>query len=261
MIAQLVEDIKQKKELAGIMDSFIEDELDAFLEKNKKIKSFLSDAKDLEKIKKSKTYKQIIKEMRAMMRKSIGVFISPTRSKVSEELLKKHESTKERLEIYPELYQRFFHITGNPKTLLDLGCGLNPLSYNYLKIKPKYYAYDINSIVVDIIKEFFKAKKIDGKAGLINLRQRSNLKLPKSDICFMFKLLDSIELEKGHKLAEKIIKQVDSRWLVVSFSTRTLSGCRMNHPYRGWVEQLCQRLGYFYEPIEYPNEIFYLIRK
>ena len=35
----------------------------------------------------------------------------------------------------------------------------------------------------------------------------------------------------------------------------------MNHPYRGWIEQMCRRLGYFYEILEFENEIFYLIQK
>ena len=250
IIKQLSEDIKAKKELSGLMDSFVEDEIKRYLLQNPKI--------NLEKIKERR---QAIKGVRSVLRKSAGVFIRPTKTTGFDSLLLKHESTKERAQIYPEIYQRIFHITGSPKAILDLGCGINPLSYKFLKIKPKYYAFDVNAIVVDIVKDFFKKKKISGTAGLVNLREKSGLKLPKADICFLFKVLDSIEIEKGHKLAENLIKQIPCRWIVASFSTRTLSGRRMNHPYRGWIEQLCRRLGYFYEIMEYESEIFYLIRK
>ena len=249
-VKELVGDIKSKKELSGIMDDLVRDEIERYLVKNPKLNPD-----------KAKDCKQIVKGVRSVLRKSVGVFINPKKSTPLGDLLQKHESTKERLNIYPELYKRIFHITGKPKTILDIGCGLNPLSYSYLGAKPKYYAYDVNSLAIDIVKDFFKIRKINGKAGLMNLRQKEKLELPSADICFMFKLLDSIELEKGHKLAEKLIKQVKSRWLTVSFSTRTLSGKKMNHPYRGWIEQLCKRLGYFYDILEYDNEIFYLIRK
>ncbi len=263
LIKQLVSDVKDKKELSGIMDSFVKAELIGYIEKNRKTINFFSSAKDYERARKSKHYKEIIKKTRETLRKSAGVFLKPTKITSAEELLKKHESTRGRLETYSELYQRIFHITGYPYKILDLGCGLNPLSYKYLKTKPKYYAYDINSIVVEIVNDFFKKRKINGKANLLNLREAKTkkLKLPKADICFLFKVLDSIELEKGHKLAEKLIRQLPCRWVVASFSTRTLSGKRMRHPYRGWVEQMCRRLGYFYEVVEYENELFYLIRK
>jgi 16S rRNA (guanine(1405)-N(7))-methyltransferase len=174
-----------------------------------------------------------------------------------------HESTKERLPVYSEIYQRIFHITGNPKSILDLGCGLNPLSYKYMKIKPAYCAIDISSNITNVVNDFFSKNKIRGKALIMNLREirTKKLPLPKADVCFMFKLLDSIEIEKGHKLAEQLIKSVSCKWLAISFSTKTLSGKKMRHPYRGWIEQLCRRLGYFYEILETENEVFYLVRK
>lgn len=263
LLRQIVNDIKGKKELEGIINSFIEAELLGIISRDRKLSDFFSSADNFEKMKKSRYYRQIMKNIRKTMRKSVGVFINPAKLKDFDSLLLKHESTRERMGIYPELYQRIFHITGSPGTILDLGCGINPLSYKYLKITPRYLAYDVNAVVIGIVDDFFKKKKINGKAGLINLREarKKKLKLPKADICFLFKVLDSVELEKGHKLAEKLIRQIQSKWIAASFSTRTLSGKRMAHPYRGWVEQLCRRLGYFYDVLECENEIFYLIRK
>src|SRR3989338_4678582 len=261
IIVNLVFDIKAKKELLGIEDSFVRTELVKIISHSRKAVDFLSSVKDSEKAKKSGVYKEVIKKTRAVLRKSAGAFVRLDKIKNFERLLLKHESTRERMEIYPEIYRRIFHIAGTPKSILDLGCGLNPLSYNHLGIKPEYYASDIDSKIVGIVNEFFVKNKIKGRAEIINLREIKNrkIKLPKADICFMFKLLDSIEMEKGHKLAEKLIKAVQCKWIAASFSTRTLSGKRMRHPYRGWIEQLCRRLGYFYEIIEFENDIFYLI--
>lgn len=259
----LIKDIKAKKELSGIDDSLVSSEMVNVISHDRNLLEFASSQTDFKKIKKSSKYKEIIKKTRAILRKSVGVFIRMDNSSDFDQLLVKHESTKERMPIYSEIYKRIFHITGSPKSILDLGCGLNPLSYKYLKIKPIYYAVDISSSIIEIVNNFFRKIKIKGQAEIMNLREIKNkkLNLPKADICFMFKLLDSLEIEKGHKLAEKLIKEVPCKWLAVSFSTKTLSGKKMNHPYRGWIEQLCRRLGYFYEIIEFENELFYLVRK
>jgi len=263
IILWLVSDVKAKKELSGIDSSLARAEMLKIISHSRKITEFLSSAKDPEKIRKSGKYREIIKKTRAVLRKSAGVFIKTHQLHDFKRALLKHESTKERMQIYPELYRRIFHITGIPKSILDLGCGLNPLSYGFLGAKPEYYAVDISSDIVNFANDFFAKNKISGKAEIMNLREIKNKKLalPKSGICFMFKLLDSIEMEKGHRLAEKLIKSVSCSWIAASFSTKTLSGKRMRHPYRGWIEQLCRRLGYFYEIIEFENEIFYLIRK
>lgn len=265
LISQLIEEIKSKKELRGIDDSLVKSEMLRIITQNKKMLDFLSaaGASENEKIKKSGSYKEIIKKSRAILRKSVGVFIKNTRVKDFDNLLLSHESTKERIAIYPEIYKRIFHITGSPQTILDLGCGLNPLSYKFMKINPFYYAIDVSSIVIEIVSLFFEKEKINGKAEIINLREIKDrkLKLPKADVCFMFKLLDSLELEKGHRLAEKLVREVDCSWIAASFSKRTLSGKRMNHPYRGWIEQMCRRLNYFYEIIDFDHEVFYIIKK
>jgi len=259
----LLRGIKKKKELSQIDDSLVSSEMENIISGDKKLIDFLSSAQDFKKTGKSSGYREILKKTRAVLRKSVGVFIRVGNEKNFSELLMKHESTRERSDFYPELYADIFHITGNPKSILDLGCGLNPLSYKFLKISPEYFAIDISSTITGIVNDFFSKNKINGKAEILNLREIKNkkLNLPKADICFMFKLLDSIEMEKGHKIAEKLVKEVPCNWIAASFSKKTLSGKPMNHPYRGWIEQMCRRLGYFYEVIDFKNEVFYLIKK
>ena len=45
----------------------------------------------------------------------------------------------------------------NPKSILDLGCGINPLALAEKGVK--YYASDINSEDLNIVREFFKNYK------------------------------------------------------------------------------------------------------
>jgi 16S rRNA (guanine(1405)-N(7))-methyltransferase len=48
-----------------------------------------------------------------------------------ERLLLLHASTRERHSSYAEFYERFFECAGVPATILDIGCGMHPLSYPF----------------------------------------------------------------------------------------------------------------------------------
>ncbi len=214
--------------------------------------------------------KLALKEIKASLHKTHGSFRFSTKLKNKYiqtgdflELLKSNRSTKERLEIYPELYEEIFEITGKPSSVVDLGCGLNPLSFSHMNLdkKIKYFAYDINESDKEIINHFFKSEKIDGKAEILDLSKIENVKeLPNAEICFMFKLLDVLE-KKGHKYSEEIILELIKKYkfIVVSFSKLTVSGKPMNFPYRGWIEKMLERKKLNSKLLNFPNEFFYII--
>lgn len=202
----------------------------------------------IEKISKKKTYNLFIKNIKRNLYKGIGIFNKKTS-------LKEHFSTKDRdYKIYKKL---FFKLKIN--SIVDLGSGLNPLSYKELGIKPKYTAYEINEEYVKQINNFFKENKINGKAYAKDLLQIK--RFPKADLYFLFKLLDSIEQKKGHKLSEELITKIPSKNIIVSFPTKTISGKPMNVPERRWMNLMLDRLNYNYKIIKEENEIFYIISK
>ena len=173
-----------------------------------------------------------------------------------EKLLKTNVSTKERS--YGLLYEEIFSITGKPKKVLDLGSGINPISlYKYKDIE--ITALEINKDDVDILSMYFK-KLGKGKAELFDLHKIEKLKKYKADIGFLFKVVDLLDLAKEHKQAEEVMENINVKWLVVSFSTKTLSGKDMNFPYRGWFERICERLNWEYKKLIKLNEIFYVVK-
>ncbi len=140
----LVEEIKNKKELKPLSSDFVGSITKEFL-KEKKVN-----------LEKKSERKKIIKEVRSILHAVYGVFKKSKYSK-KEKLLKEmsstedlethnkilelHRSTKERLNYYPFIYEKIFAITGKPKSILDLGCGLNPVSFPYMGLKDvQYYA-------------------------------------------------------------------------------------------------------------------------
>jgi len=242
---QIIKKIKEKKELSAIDSQFVKKELDNYLKQYPKI-SFNP---------RSQHYKKLIKEVRAILRRTYGLF--RFNIKGSKDLLAEHPSTKERLSFYPQLYKQIFQITGTPKTILDLGCGVNPLSMKYMDLTNlTYYAYDLSKEEINFLNQFFNGK---GQAKVLDLLHFKTL--PKADLAFLFKMTDVLDRGKGHKNTEAVLKKIPAKYVIVSFPTLTMSGKKMNFPRRKWIELLCERLNYEYQILEFSNEIFYVIKK
>lgn len=248
--SRLIEKVKEKKEFRGIKEETINEILENYIRK-KKI--------SLENLRISDE-KIIVKEIRMNLRKMTGQYQigSKNRKKLLsagkiEKLLKTHTSTRERLEIYSELKNIISEL--EVKSILDLACGLNPLVLADKKIK--YFASDIKQDELEVIEDFFKKNGIEGKTFYYDLRKISD-DLPKADLCLLFKVLDILN---DKKLAEKIILKVPCEKILVSFSTKKLSGKSMNFPKRTWFEKILSRNNFDFKVYNFSNEIFYLISK
>ena len=272
---KLIKDIKKKKEFQLIDDSFVLKNLNTYLKKNQDMKKFLQG----EFSERNSLYKEVVKRVREELRKVHGLFQVHTnvekRRAYLEELLKKkeilegskkiletHASTKERVDFYPDLYKKLFKITGKPKRILDLGCGLNPFSIPFMDFKGKYYAYDISDEEIWMIRKYLDFLGALGEAEVLDMLHWAKIEeMGKVDVCLMFKVTDVLDKGKGHKASEEVMTRVPAKFLVVSFPTYTVTGKRMNYPRRGWIEMMCKRLKCEFKVIKESNEIFYVIKK
>jgi 16S rRNA (guanine(1405)-N(7))-methyltransferase len=276
---EIINELKKSKKYKNIAQEILESEFEKFEKRNPKWSEFKE--------------KHILKELKRQLHRLHGSFhflenkdskrreelIEKLKNNLSsqeiiEEILKTNKSTKERLEKYKEVYREIFKITGKPTSIIDLGCGLNPLSLFFMNLTNiAYNAYEINEEDVRIINEYFNIKaikeKVSGKAELLDCSKTENLKkLPSCDLCFMFKFIDPVEKShgKGHKLAEEIINVLRGKckFMVVSFATRTISGKNMNFAYRGWIERMLSRIGMNFKLIDFSSsigEVFYVISR
>ncbi len=277
-IRHLVMKIKEKKELSGLDVQIVLEQLKKEIAKDSKLANLLKEQKKA-------AEKKIVKLVRDTLRKMHGTFntgVSKRRDVLSRyikmkdedmiiDLIKTHKSSSERLDIYENLYHNIFEITEQNSSILDLGCGLNPLSVIFMDNKKiNYTACDISSDDLSLISTFFKEysklyPEFSGNTQSINLFEAKKQDLFKKfqfyDICFLFKVLESIELSKSHKISENLILTIPADWIVVSFPKQTVSGRKMRFPRRGWFEKMLQRLKLHHRVLEYENEIFYIIRK
>lgn len=257
-MSSLLEEIKKSKKYKHISEDIINKHILIYKKKNPKYEEFKE--------------KRILKEIKAELHKIYGSFQLKSKRKREKflekgdllSILKTNKSTKERLNDYDLLYKQIFDITGKPKKIIDLGSGINPVSYRYMLVKAEYSAYDIDEEDVNFLNRFFNFMNIKGKAEIMDISNLDNLaNLPEADICFMFKVIDVIEKAhgKGHKLAEKIIKILmkKCKFIVVSFPLMTIGGDKMRHGYRGWVERMLMRNEIGFRVVRTYNEIFYII--
>ena len=270
----LINNIKKKKEFSGIDDQFVRDLIHKKLN-NRELENIYNHNK----LEKSKEFKNSVKLIRKILHETYGVFnLSRKRVKLLNQLkeeikktnkingptidfhiklLKTHKSTNERVDDYNEIYGRIFS-TIKPEIILDLSAGLNPLSYPWMGLnKVKYIATELTNEDTEFLDEYFKSMAkfgLDGKTLTLNLLKTQ--RFPKSDICFLLKTLDSLEtLKKG--ISESIINNIDTKLLIVSFPTKTLSGKTINKKRLAWFNKLIPN----YSTFEIKNEIFYIIDK
>ena len=220
--------------------------------------------------------------------KRIPRFSLAKRKVVIEAILNTSASTKERLQFYPRFYEKIFKIVEEnskeklkiekeriekegitkPVTFLDLGAGIHPFSLSLVPLHTlTYLAYDLSNDEVLLLQDFFdflhkENHSFHGKAEVFDVLQfESLLNLPKADIALLLKVTDVLDRGKGHKVSEYVISKVPAEFVVVSFSTVTISGKKMNFPRRRWIEWMCARLEYTFESFTLGNEFFYVIEK
>lgn len=244
----IIRKIKSKKPLDRLDDEFVASYLNEFLRINPKLKKNLDDG-----VLKKREERGIIKGVRSELNRVYGQFWLDDRM-----TLDSHKSTKERKSFYEDLYKKILLITGKPRTILDLGCGLNPLTYNLIGRDVYFIATELTNYDCSRLRKYFNDNNVKGEVVRADLREYN--KFPKVGVCFMFKFLDSIEI-KGHKLSEYLVSTIKADYIVASFSTETMSGRRMNYPRRGWFEMMLKRLGYGYEKFCFGKEVFYVVKK
>lgn len=278
ILTSLLTVIKQKKQLQGLDDSIIKNYLKEYFEKNKRALSKLAQYPGEKQLLRSAEYEKVLKTVRAKLHESYGLFQIPKNSEdikrnfikklkqrsLTEEdyknILSLHLSTKERFDSYDSLYSQIFKLTGKPGSIIDIGCGLNPISSHYMPLKKfRYIASDIDKSNLDFISEFFELSGIDGRTIVLDFQNEKDLQklaFIETDICFLFKVL---EIDK--RVAEDLITSVNSKFIVASFSTLSVSGKIMSSPQRDWFEKLLNRLKYKFSTFSTENEIFYVIKK
>jgi 16S rRNA (guanine(1405)-N(7))-methyltransferase len=142
---------------------------------------------------------------------------------ICSKIMRFHSSTKERLEILDKFYADIFSEISPVHSVLDLACGLNPLSIPWIPEfeRLEYWAYDIYADLVDFLNAFIKLLAVKGHAEvrdvLFNPPER------KGDLALILKTLPCFD-QIDKTAVETMLQQINVDNLVISFPVRSLGG-------------------------------------
>ncbi len=207
---ELIQDIKDKKELRTLDEDFIKNKLDVFFKNRnheqakEKFLIKLNNAKTYKQFTKSREYKFLIKELRAELRRVYGVFILEgynKRLKILEELeaISKDDKSKDNFE-YMDLHNQLFSLHKSTKERMDHYDQL------YTTIFGKIEDFEKDS------KLFNKSGKLDNSAKYIFMDLACGMN-PVSSVLFA---------EKIEKYYASDISSEDCKFLKDYFDTTTI---------------------------------------
>lgn len=177
------------------------------------------------------------------------------------QVMKAHSSTRERIPILGEFYRTLFEVTGAPRSILDLACGLNPFSIPWMQLSRDagYYACDLHQPRTLLIDAFLKHVGQDG-AGI----HSDILVQPprqKADVAFFFKEAHRFE-QRQHGVNRSFFRSIPARFLLVSLPTANLTGRRsMLEQDRNLIHQSISGTDWKVREILFENEIVFCIEK
>ncbi len=177
------------------------------------------------------------------------------------EVLAAHASTHERLAVLDEFYPHLFAVTGQPRSILDLACGLNPFAWPWMGLptSTNYHAYDIHAPRVAAINAFFETQ---GLAPLAEVRDVL-VRPPEidADVAFLFKEAHRME-ERQRGCSRGFWRALNVHWLLVSLPAESLSGkFQLADRQRALVQQAIGGAGWPITELVFGSEIVFCIEK
>jgi 16S rRNA (guanine(1405)-N(7))-methyltransferase len=171
-----------------------------------------------------------------------------------------HASTRERLPHLGSFYRQIWEITGVPRGLLDLGCGLNTLALPWMHLgEATYAAIDVDAGTLEIVRGFLTAV---GQPHITELRDLvDDATLPDADVALLLKLVTTLDRQDG-TAAGRLLEGLPARHAVVSFAARSLGG-RGGHEraYRDRLDRLVAESDRVraVEEASVPNELVFVL--
>ena len=178
------------------------------------------------------------------------------------DLMHTHLSTRERLPILDSFYRDIFAVTGHPRRLLDIACGLNPLAFPWMELSPAgtdFVAYDIHEPRVEFLNHYFILQGLPPLAFVKDVAVSAPTE--SGDVALFLKEMPRFERNyPGHGRA--LLDAIDTRWLVVSFPTISTHGGRnLTNRYREFFHQIIDGSGWPVTELLFDTELVFCAEK
>jgi 16S rRNA (guanine(1405)-N(7))-methyltransferase len=235
-----------------------------------------------EEAKKHKSQQEIIRSARTRLHQLTGAYLAPKidytqwlgkfqsldpsdrlgLESTSLNMMRLHASTYERIKVLPTFFQTSLASISPVKSVLDLACGLNPLSIPWMPLAYgfTYFASDVVSPLVYFLWHYFELFGYNANASILDL----SFSIPSQPVqlALLMKtvpLLEHIE----HGLSQKVLENLNAEHILVTYPLRSLGGRKkgMEETYRSQFDQLVGGRDWKIREFRFPNEVAYLVTK
>lgn len=174
-----------------------------------------------------------------------------------------HASTRERLPFLDRFYEEILAITGAPGSVLDVACGLNPLSIPWMNLPEgcRYSASDIDGQMIEFVHDSLALLGLNVTATVADALSMPAPEKP-VDLLLLLKTVPCLEQqEPGSGLG--LLDRLSANHVVVSFPTRSLGGRAKGVAvnYARQFEPAAAKKGWCWDRLEFPNELVYVLRE
>ena len=178
------------------------------------------------------------------------------------QMMRLHASTHERLEVLPSFFQTTLASISPVNSVLDLACGLNPLSIPWMPLADgfTYHASDVVSPLVNFLGKYFQLFGFNGSASTLDLA--SSIPSQPVQLALLMKTLPLLE-QIEHGLAQKVLEGLNAEQILVTYPLRSLGGRKkgMEETYRMQFDQLVSGRDWKIQEFSFPNEVAFLVTK
>ena len=177
-------------------------------------------------------------------------------------MLSLHTSTRERLPDLDRFYRDIFALTGVPRAILDLACGLNPLALPWMGLRDgaEYHAYDIDGDRIALLNDYLDIVGVQTRAHLQDVI--CDPPVERADLALLLKSAACLERQRrGSTLA--LLDALAVNWVVVSFPVRSLGRREKGMP-EHYAHELGEMLSGRPWPVtrlDFPTELVFIADK
>ncbi len=178
-------------------------------------------------------------------------------------ILQTHHSSRERLPFLADFYQTIFAGLASLRSVLDLGCGLNPLALPWMGLPTEtaYFACDIDREQVAFLDWWLARQGRRGRAFVWNLLAGAP-PVELVDVALLLKMATCLAQLDPAALA-RLLDEVRASVFVISFPAQSLGGRDkgMVAHYAATMDALLSGRNWRVERFDFSTELVFRVRK
>lgn len=173
-----------------------------------------------EELPKARNPDDAVKRVKRRLHQAVGAFRGGL---TGDAAMRSHASVRERLPFLATFYSGIWAITGTPSSVLDLGCGLNPLALPHMGLAPdaRYVAIDVDERLLGVVRSFLEQSRQPHAVRSVDLVR--DVPQDEVDTALMLKLVTTLD-HQDPDAATRLLRGIRASHAVVSFTTRSLGG-------------------------------------